>query len=98
METKALTEHENSSNGVPFRYAIIGGGGGIAETHLKALAQLPAAQVVALADINPERAEIRAAELGCPFFADHREMLKQVKPDIAVVCTPHPSHAALAID
>ena len=94
METKVLNQDDKSSNSPTFRYAIIGGGGGIAETHLKALAELPAAQVVALADVNPERAEMRAAELGCPFFADHRDMLKQVKPDIAVVCTPHPSHAA----
>ncbi|MEP7289555.1 MAG: Gfo/Idh/MocA family oxidoreductase [Chloroflexota bacterium] len=81
-----------------FRYAIIGGGASIVATHLKALAQLPGAQVVGLADIKAELAVSRAAELGCPFFTNHREMLSAVKPDIVVVCTPHPSHCELVIE
>ncbi len=98
MNTEVMDKHDKSLAHPTFRYAIIGGGAGIAETHLKALAQLPGAQVVGLSDINTERVAPRAAELGCSYFTDHHDMLNQVKPDIAVVCTPHPSHAALVID
>lgn len=84
--------------GKGLRYGIIGCAAGIAQSHLKALAGLPHAQVVGMADINPEKGAQRAREIGCPFFPDHREMLAKVKPDVAVICTPHPFHAALAID
>jgi UDP-N-acetyl-2-amino-2-deoxyglucuronate dehydrogenase len=93
-----MENHDKSATSPTFRYAIIGGGGGIAETHLRALVQLPDAQVVGLSDLNMERAASRAAALGCPAFGDHREMLAQLKPDIAVICTPHPTHAQLAIE
>jgi predicted dehydrogenase len=98
MNTQVINQHDQSPDNPIFRYALIGGGGGIAETHLKALAQVPGAQVVGLSDINAERVALRAAELGCSYFTDHRDMLNELKPDIAVVCTPHPSHAALVID
>jgi len=98
MNTQVANKHDQSSDNPSFRYAIIGGGAGIAESHLRALAQIPGAQVVGLSDINSERAVPRAAELGCSYFTDHRDMLEQLKPDIAVVCTPHPTHAALVID
>ncbi len=80
------------------RFAIIGAAAGIATTHLQALALLPDAQIVGMADLARERGAERAAAAGCPFFADHRAMLDAVRPDVAVICTPHPTHAALAID
>ncbi len=80
------------------RYAIIGGAAGIAPTHIRALQQLPGAQIAALSDINAEGGAARAAELDCPFFVDHREMLAEIKPDVAVICAPHPFHPALALD
>src|SRR5262249_45191724 len=92
------THNNNSGSGKTFRYAIIGAGGGIAETHLKALAQLPDAQVVWLCDLSAERVKSRAENLGWPSFTDHWVMLKEVQPDVTVICTPHPSHAELAID
>lgn len=80
------------------RFGIIGSAAGIAETHLKALTQLPGATIVGMADIAIERGEARARAVGCPFFADHRAMLDAVRPDVTVICAPHPLHAALAID
>ncbi len=93
-----MTENPQARDIPTFRYAMIGAGGGIAETHLKALAQLPGAQIVGLSDLHAERVSARAAQIGCPYFTDYHEMLKQVKPDIAVVVTPHPSHAQVVID
>jgi predicted dehydrogenase len=80
------------------RYVIIGCAASIVPTHLAALAQLPAAQIVGMADISAERGAERAAELGCPFYVDHRELLAELRPDVAVICTPHPFHAAIALD
>jgi len=98
LNTQSQGKQDQLAGSPTFRYAIIGGGGGIAATHLKALAALPGAQVVGLSDLNVENVMPRAAEIGCPHYTDHHVMLAELKPDIAVVCTPHPSHAALVID
>ncbi len=80
------------------RYIIIGCAASIVPTHLAALAQMPDAQVAGMADIDVERGAARAAEVGCPFFADHRAALAELRPDVAVICAPHPFHAPLAQD
>ncbi len=78
------------------RYAIVGGGAGIAATHLAALKKLEHAQVVGLADPNPQPAQQRAAELGCACYTDYHAMLAEVKPEVVVICAPHPLHRAIA--
>jgi predicted dehydrogenase len=80
------------------RFAIVGCGGIIAPTHIKALRQIPDAQIAAMCDINPQTGKPRADEVGCPFFTDYTEMLEKIKPDVVTVCTPHPVHARVAID
>ncbi len=80
------------------RYVLIGGGASIAATHAKALQQMPTAQIVGVSDINPDTGSARAAELSCAFFVDHRDLLAELRPDVAVICTPHPFHAQLALD
>ncbi|MCL4506984.1 MAG: Gfo/Idh/MocA family oxidoreductase [Chloroflexi bacterium] len=86
------------------RFAIIGCGGIIAPTHIRALQQILNAQIAAMCDINPDTGAPRAAEVaestqpGCPFFTDHRELLAKIKPDVVSVCTPHPFHAPIAVD
>jgi UDP-N-acetyl-2-amino-2-deoxyglucuronate dehydrogenase len=80
------------------RYAIIGCGGEIAPQHIKAIAQLPDAQLAAMADVAVERGAPRAAEAGCPFFADYRTLLAETHPDVVVICTPHPLHAPIAVE
>ncbi len=79
------------------RYVLIGGGASIAATHLMAIRRLPI-QIVGLSDIDPVRGEPRAQEIGCPFYTDTQVMLDTLKPDAAVICTPHPSHPDLAIE
>ena len=79
------------------RYVIIGCAASIAPNHLKALAQLPA-QIVGMADLAAEPGAARAAEYNTPFYTDHNQMLAETTPDIAVICTPHPFHAPIALD
>jgi predicted dehydrogenase len=39
-----------------------------------------------------------AEELGCAFYSDHREMLRKVEADVAILLTPHPLHAPVGIE
>jgi UDP-N-acetyl-2-amino-2-deoxyglucuronate dehydrogenase len=86
------------TSGHTFRYVLIGCAAGIAPTHIKALSQIPDARIVGMADINVERGSARAAEADCPFFTNHQELLAATEPDVAVIVTPHPFHAPLALD
>ena len=93
-----MESHMGASNGPPLRYVIVGCAASIVPTHLQALAQLPAAQIIGMADISAERGAARAAEVGCPFFVDYHEALAELHPDVAVITTPHPLHPSIAMD
>src|SRR5437868_2532104 len=93
-----MESHAGASDSPPMRYVIIGCAASIVPTHLQALAQAPKAQIVGMADINAERGAARAREVGCPFFVDHRALLAEQRPDVAVITTPHPFHPPIAID
>jgi UDP-N-acetyl-2-amino-2-deoxyglucuronate dehydrogenase len=92
-----MTSHPQG-NDMPLRFGLIGCAAGIAATHLEALGRLEGARIVGMSDVAAERGAARAAEHDCPFFTDHREMLAQTSPDVAVVLTPHPFHAPIALD
>ena len=93
-----MASHGDTPGEHPLRYALIGCAATIAPLHLQALAQLPAAEIVGMSDIAAERGVARAQEIGCPFFVDHRALLAELQPDVAVICTPHPFHAPQALD
>jgi predicted dehydrogenase len=78
------------------RYGVIGAGV-VAPLHLQAIAALDDAELVGISALDREHAVARGLEAGCRSFADHRELLA-LEPDVVVVCTPHPSHPALAIE
>jgi predicted dehydrogenase len=81
----------------PLRHVVIGVGAGVFKLHLAGV-QLPSSTVVAVSDLNPVTGEARAKELGCAYYQDHTTMLAETKPDVAVILTPHPFHAALAVE
>jgi predicted dehydrogenase len=76
------------------RFGIVGTGG-IARHHATALQALrDDAEIVACADIMPERAQAFAASFGIPnAYGSAREMLDAGGLDIITVSTPHPQHA-----
>jgi predicted dehydrogenase len=78
------------------RYGVIGAGV-VAPLHLEAIAALDDAEVIGIGALDLELARPLAEEAGCPAFLDHRELLA-LKPDVVVVCTPHPSHPLLTVD
>jgi predicted dehydrogenase len=81
----------------PYRVAIIGTGG-IAHAHAAALAELPGrAQLVAVADVDRERADEFASRFSVPHVSDDPEaMLESQELDLVHVCTPPHTHADLA--
>jgi predicted dehydrogenase len=81
----------------PLTYVVIGAGASVFNMHRPAL-QTENVRVIAVCDINEETGRPVAAEFGCPFYADYRQMLAETRSDVAVIMTPHPLHAPMAID
>jgi len=63
----------------------------------RTVTQTPNAQLIGVADINPERAQKVADELGCEWQTDFRAFLD--RPDVYVVwvMTPSGLHADIAV-
>lgn len=73
------------------------GGGSWAHQHLAAIAAVPDAEVVALAELDPTRAARLAHSYGIDrWFTDPLALLDEAVPDAVVVVTPSPTHASLA--
>lgn len=82
-----------------FNVALVGCGT-IAPNHLGALAKLPNVKIVALCDINREKAEKRKLEYGLDanIYDDFVSMLNSEKLDSVHIATPHYLHAPMAIE
>ena len=77
------------------------GTGGIARAHMKGYAALAErCRIVAVADIDGERARAAAAEAGdgVRAYDDHRRLLEDGEVQLVSVCTPPFVHASIAID
>ena len=91
-------EKKQTFSGKKFRVAFIGCGG-IAHTHLAALASMPDVEVVAGVDIDPDRFAAMESKWGVTkLYKDWKTMLKEIKPDGVSVCTPNGVHAQPTID
>lgn len=75
----------------PLRIGVIGLGliGGL---HARIVAECPSAELVAVVDINYERAKQIADQYGCAPYADFRKMCDEVKLDAVCICTPDQFH------
>ena len=76
--------------------AVIGCGG-ISALHLKALKENPDTEIIAVADIKPERADKAAAEYGVKSYYSFDELILNEKPDCVHICTPHYLHTPMAV-
>ncbi|MHB8629065.1 MAG: Gfo/Idh/MocA family protein [Aggregatilineales bacterium] len=82
----------------PVRIGIIGAGG-IARSHAMAYNRVPDVEIVAIADIVPERAEAAAKEWNIPHvFSDHRKLLALDRIDAVSVCTFNLAHRQSTVD
>ena len=78
------------------RVGIVGCGK-VAGIHAAALAALPDAELVAVCDIDADRAGAFAARHGGRAFGDLPAMLRDGRPEVVLIGTPHPLHAEAAI-
>lgn len=82
----------------PVRVALIGTGG-ISGAHLDAYSKVNEAEVVAVCDIVPEKAEATAKKWNVKnWFTDYRKVLELPEVEAVDICTPHAAHAPIAID
>ncbi|MGP9580232.1 Gfo/Idh/MocA family protein [Brachybacterium sp. AOP35-5H-19] len=80
-----------------FRVGVIGAGS-IAQCHLTAYSKNPDVELIAVADMNLERAQSVADEFGARrAYADPQELLADPEIDGVSICTWNNSHASWAI-
>lgn len=72
------------------------GAGMISNFHAKAFEAMPNAKLVAIFDLNMERAEAFAEENGCTAYADVHEFMAH-DMDFVTICTPSGAHMDAAI-
>lgn len=80
----------------PLRVAVIGAGN-MGKNHLRNYFLIPHAELVGLADINPDTKKL-AEEYNADFFTDYKEMLDALKPDAVSIVVPTPFHAEVATE
>lgn len=81
-----------------FSVAVIGAGG-IGLDHIASFRMHPAARVVALAEVSPERGREAAARFGISDVAtDYRRLLSRDDIDVVSIALPNYLHARVALD
>ncbi|ADK79529.1 Gfo/Idh/MocA family protein [Sediminispirochaeta smaragdinae] len=76
----------------PLRWGIIGAGTW-GKTHADIVSHHLLADLVAIADLDPQRAERLASEHGVAAYGDYREMLEKEELDAVSIVTPDFAHA-----
>lgn len=81
-----------------FNVAVIGAGA-IGHDHIRSFQQHPAARVVALAEISPERGREAADAYNIPeLVTDYRTLLTRADIDVVSIALPNFLHASVALD
>lgn len=78
------------------KVAVIGCGN-VSKMHFKALQENPDTEIVAVADIKPERANAAAGEYGAKAYTDFQELIETEQLDSIHICTPHYLHTPMAV-
>jgi UDP-N-acetyl-2-amino-2-deoxyglucuronate dehydrogenase len=74
------------------------GCGRVAPRHAQSIQQLPAARLVAVADVVKSRAERFGREYNAKVFTDYRYLLDCQEIQVINICTPSGLHAKIAIE
>lgn len=78
--------------------AAVIGCGDVSSVHFEAIAKLDGAALAGVCDADPQRLAAATGAFGVPGFADHLSLIKEVRPDVVHICTPHSEHASIAAD
>ena len=68
------------------------GAGGIAGAHIQRLGEVPEAEIVAVCDVDPDRARAVAAPLGAAVHTEGRALIDAERLDALYVCVPPHAH------
>lgn len=80
-------------------FGVIGCGSIANSFHLPELRQIEEAELIAVADIRPNRARATAERFKVPlWFTDYNKLLELEDVEAVIIATPHPTHAKIAID
>lgn len=79
-----------------FGFAIIGCGL-VAPFHARAISALPETSLVAVTDLDFNRAERLAREYGGAAVSDYRRLLDRPDVDVVCICTPNGTHQEIAV-
>ena len=88
----------NKSAKETVKFVCIGCGSIARHRHLPEIVANPQAELVAVCDIHPGRAEETAKRYGGKAYTDHKTMLKECDADVCVVATPNALHAPHTLD
>lgn len=78
--------------------AALVGTGSVANSHARAVAAYPRAELVAVADLSLEKAQEFAGRYGiASAYSDLDEMLAAEHPDVVLICTPPAPHRAQSL-
>jgi UDP-N-acetyl-2-amino-2-deoxyglucuronate dehydrogenase len=91
-----MKNEATESNVTKVRVGLIGCGK-VGQIHATALRSLAEADFVAVCDASGERARAFAERYGVRGFDDVAAMLRDARPEAVLIGTPHPLHAAPAI-
>ena len=75
--------------------AVIGCGG-IAQVHGAVLRDMESANLIACADIIPQRAQAFGEKFGARAYSSLEELLEKEQPEVVHLCTPHYLHTPMA--
>lgn len=78
------------------KVAVVGCGN-VSVMHFNALKENPDTEIVAVADIKPERADKKAAEFSAKAYYSFDELIENEELDAIHICTPHYLHTPMAI-
>jgi predicted dehydrogenase len=78
------------------RTALVGCGK-VGQIHAAALRELPESEFVAVCDRDSTRAAAFAGRYGTQAYTDVAALLRDARPQVVTVCTPHPLHAEAVI-
>jgi predicted dehydrogenase len=82
----------------PVRVGVLGAGSWARRAHLPGWARDPRAELVAVCDVESQRADDAAAEFGIAHaFSNYREVVQRDDVDVIDVCTPSHTHFELAL-
>ncbi|MFN3689728.1 MAG: Gfo/Idh/MocA family protein [Fimbriimonadales bacterium] len=79
------------------RFGVVGLGG-MGLGHCRFLKEVvPEAELAAVCDTHPERAQAAGEQFGVPHFTRHEEMFQSGLVEAVIIATPHYAHAPVAV-